>query len=115
MHLGRQFLEIMTERREAVRLMLCEADHLPEVREIMAHIPRQLRQLLAKYLQQQMEQGRVRNLNPGLMAQAFFGMFFSYSLTQAILAEPAAPEMSPEKLVAEFVDIFVHGTVSRNV
>ena len=114
LRLGSAFLAVMTERRETVRLMLCEAEHLPEVRQVMAQIPRQLRQLLTRHLQGQIQQGRVRNLNPQVMAQAFFGMFFSYSLTQVILDDPAAPEVPLEELVAQFVDLFVDGTITRN-
>jgi len=109
------FLTALTERREAMRLMLCEADHLPEVREVMAQIPRQLRQSLAGYLQQQMEQGRVRDLNPELAAQALLGMFFAYAVGRSILADPAAPDLPPDEVVAQFVDIFVDGTIRQDL
>jgi len=113
LHLGGVFLTAMTERREAVRLMLCEAEQLSELREVAAQIPVQLRQMLAGYLRRQMEAGRVRESDPEIMAQAFFGMFFAHSLSQVMLARPVAPELPAEELVAQFVDIFVRGTISQ--
>jgi hypothetical protein len=94
--------------------MLCEAAHFPEVREVMAQNPRQLRQFLAQYLQQKMEQGRVRKMHVELMAQAFWSMFFSYAMSQTILEESVVPEASAEEIVAQFVDIFVAGTINQN-
>jgi hypothetical protein len=41
-------------------------------------------------------------------------MFFSYSLTWVILADPAAPEVPAEEIVAQFVDLFVYGTINLN-
>ena len=111
--MGGHVMQLLFERRDAVRLMLCEAAHFPGVREVMAQNPRQLRQALARYLQQQMEQGRVRRAHPEAMAQAFWGMFFAYAISLGILAEPVSPELSLEELVAQFVDIFVNGTIAR--
>jgi AcrR family transcriptional regulator len=111
--MGRHLMEIMTQRKEAVRMMLCEADHFPEVREVMVRNPRELRQRLAGYLQRQMEQGLVRQLHAEATAQAFWGMFFAYGISVGILAEPVQPALSDEEMVSHFVDIFVRGTVSR--
>jgi AcrR family transcriptional regulator len=108
--MGGYVLQVLLERRGAVRLMLCEASHFPKVREVMAQNPRQLRQVLAGYLQHQMENGRIRKLHPEVAAQAFWGMFFAYAISLGILAEPVSPELSTEDLVAQFVDIFVRGT-----
>lgn len=112
LRLGKFFMNVVLERRDAVRLMLCEAAHFPEIRETMAQNPRLLRQMLAGYLRQQIQRGQVRPLDPEAMAQAFWGMIFSYGLSLAILAEPLASGMSPEEVVAQFVDIFVSGTIN---
>jgi len=107
--MGRQVLDLLLERRDAVRLMLCEAEHFPEVREVMAQNPRRLRQALAAYLQRQVKQGRVRQLHVEAAAQAFWGMLFAYSISLGLLDEDVEPELEPGELVAQFVDIFVRG------
>jgi len=111
LRLGSHFLAVMTEQRGSVLMMLCEAERLPEVREVIAQVPQQLRQLLGKYLRQQIERGVVRDLNPEMAAQAFFGMFLAYSISQALIAEPLG-RMPPETVVTQFVDLFVEGTIN---
>jgi hypothetical protein len=100
----------MLERREAVRMMLCEAEHFPEVRQTIAQNPRQLRRALSAYLEAQMAGGQVRPLHAEAAAQAFWGMFFAYSISLGLLDEKVQPELSPEELVEAFVEIFVRGT-----
>jgi AcrR family transcriptional regulator len=113
--MGSEVLNLMLERRDAVRLMLCEAEHFPQVREVIAQNPRRLRQALSAYLRMQVEQGQVRRLHTEAAAQAFWGMFFAYSISLWLLDEAVQPELEPEELVAQFVDIFVRGTVNREV
>lgn len=110
--MGGYVLRALLERREAMRLMLCEAEHFPEVRQVLAQNPRQLRQALAGYLRRQMAQGQVRDLHAEAAAQAFWGMFFAYTVSLWLLDEPLEPELGAEELVAQFVDIFVHGTLA---
>jgi AcrR family transcriptional regulator len=110
--MGSHVLQAMLERRDAMRLMLCEAEHFPEVRQVLAENPRQLRQALAGYLRQQMDRGRVRPLHAAAAAQAFWGMFFAYTTSLWLLDEPLDPELSTEELLEQFVDIFVEGTLA---
>jgi AcrR family transcriptional regulator len=108
--MGKQVLGLMLERREAMRLMLCEAEHFPEVRETLAQNPRRLRQALSAYLEAQIARGQVRPLHTEAAAQAFWGMFFAYSISLWLLDETVQPELSRDALVELFVDIFVQGT-----
>ena len=110
---GTRLLQLLIERKDAVRLMLCEATHFPEVQAVMVQNPRQIRRLLAEIVQKQIEQDRARPLHPEVMAQAFAGMLFSYALVEELFGDSIAPELSREEVVAQFVDIFVNGTVRR--
>ena len=110
---GTRLLHLLIERKDAVRLMLCEATHFPEVQAVMVQNPRQIRRLLAEIVQKQIEQDRARPLHPEVMAQAFAGMLFSYALVEELFGDSIAPELSREEVVAQFVDIFVNGTVRR--
>jgi len=111
--MGSSVLQALLERREPLRLMLCEAGHFPEVRQVLAQNPRVLRQALAAYLRRQMGLGRVRRLHAEAAAQAFWGMFFAYTISLWLLDEPLDPALSTEELVAQFVDIFVAGTLAQ--
>ncbi|MGD8464578.1 MAG: TetR/AcrR family transcriptional regulator [Anaerolineae bacterium] len=108
--MGQMLRRVFAERGDAMRLMLCEAAHFPELRQMMVENPRQLRMMLAAYFQRQIEQGQVRPLHPEMLAQAFLGMFFSYSIGSGLLQDSIAPDLAEEELVEQFVDVFVAGT-----
>lgn len=110
---GGFFLGILVERKEMLHLMLCESAHIPEVRTVLARNPRELRRMLARYLEQQMKIGAVNQGHPEAMAQAFLGMFFSYAISLNILEEQVYPEIDPGELVSQFVEIFVSGTAVK--
>jgi AcrR family transcriptional regulator len=107
------FFGKITERREAMRLMLCEAGELPEVREVIVQIPDQLRGVLTCYFQSQMDTGRMREMHPELAAQAFLGMFFSYGIAREMLDSQIAVEVPQEAMIAQFVDVFINGTLNQ--
>jgi AcrR family transcriptional regulator len=111
--IGAHLLQLLLERKDALRLMLCEAAHFPEVQAVIVQNPRQIRLVVAEYLRQQIEQGRVRPLHPEVMAQAFMGMFFSHAIAAGLLDDSIDPELSNQDLLAQFVDIFVRGTIQR--
>ena len=110
---GTRLMQVLLERKEVLRMLLCEASHFPEVQAVMVQNPRQIRRMLARYLQQQIERGQVRPLHREATAQAFAGMLFSYAVMWEILGDSVEPEMTTEELVAQFVDIFVQGTLRR--
>jgi AcrR family transcriptional regulator len=104
--IGRRFLEALAQRREAILMSLCEADQRPEVREVGGQMLHQMRGALAGYLRGQVEAGGLRDRDPEMMAQAFMGMFFAYTISRVMLGEEGMP---PEEVVALFVEIFVDG------
>jgi len=108
---GNIFIEILLERWEMLRLLLCESAHIPEVRTVLARNPRELRKMLARYLQSQMEKGTIKEQHPEALAQAFLGMFFAYAISLNVLDEAIKPVLSNSQLVSQFVDIFVTGTL----
>ena len=121
LRLGQYFLTKLTEsfhlfeRRKVLLMVLQEIDRRPEIRAMILPLFHRVRQLLGEYLQQQIKQGQVRNLDTEVMAEAILGMFFSYALLQPLVTENSLPEIPPEKLVAEFVDIFLQGTANQNI
>jgi len=103
----KHILQILTAQRETIRLMMFEASHFPEVQVAVTKNPRELRQLLSRYFQQQIDRGLVRPLDPEIMAQSLFGTLFGYAVG---LDEPLSVDISLDEIAAQFVDIFVEGT-----
>jgi ABC-2 type transport system ATP-binding protein len=114
MRIANLFFQVLTERREVIRLMLCEADHFPELREALARNPRRLRQMLVGYLKSQMGQDRLQDVPVEVMAHAFWGMLFSYAISAEILEEPILPDNRLDQVIAYLVDLFVAGTGRRD-
>lgn len=111
--IGRHYLEMLQRNLRPILMTIFEAQRLPEVRRIIARPPARQRQMLGEYLRRQMEQGVVRELpDPELTAQAFFGMFFEYSLGRNLIDEEGT-ELSMEEVVEHLVDLFVGGTLRR--
>jgi AcrR family transcriptional regulator len=111
--IAQHYLAMLRRNRRAILMTMAESPRQPEIRPVIAATPARQRAMLAGYLRQQIARGVVRNLpNPELTAQAFFGMFFEYSMAQ-LLAEPDTPQPADEDVIAEFVDIFVRGTIKE--
>ncbi len=106
------FLNALLQRQDALRLILCEANELPEIRDVVAQIPKQLRTVLTEYLKKKIDEGLLRNLDPELIAQAFLGMFFSHVVAGEFLGGPAAFEQSTDDIITNCVEIFVKGTLN---
>jgi AcrR family transcriptional regulator len=111
MTIGDILMTVLVERREMLRLLLCDSAHIPEVRTVLARNPRELRQMTARYLESQMEKGTIKEQHPEALAQAFMGMFFSYAIGLNIFDEEIQPSISHTELVSQFVDIFITGTL----
>jgi AcrR family transcriptional regulator len=109
--IGHVMMKVMTERNDAMRMAICEAGNFPEFRQVVAENPRQLRHMLARYFQRQMDAKVIYLGHPEAMAQAFLGMFFSYTILQGFLMDDLQPEISSEELVEQFVSLFIHGTL----
>lgn len=111
--IGLRFMRITLERSSIIRMMFCEAEHFPELAQALALNPRQFRQMLSRYLSQQVERGTIRPINTDAAAQAFWGMIFAYSLIVDTLKEGIPGDMTPEEAVTHFVNIFIDGTIQK--
>ncbi len=106
--LATHILALMTTRRQEILMSLAEADRLPEMREMIAFIPAQQRQMISGYLNQQQERGLVRELDSELVAQALLGMLLTYSISLNLLPEDMTRKPL-EEVAAQFVDLFIDG------
>jgi len=113
LNIGRFVMHLLWERREVMRMMLCEAAHFPELQETLGQAPRRLRDMIAGYLKQQIESGIIKPRDPNMMGQAFLGFFFSYSMALGIFDEAMSLKAPDEELLVGFVDLFVQGTIEK--
>jgi AcrR family transcriptional regulator len=109
--IGHILMNVLTERISAIRMAICEAGKFPEFQQLVAENPRQLRQMLARYFQRQMDAKVIHPGHPEALAQAFLGMFISYTILQGLLSDSVKPEISSDEIVVQVVTVFVRGTL----
>jgi AcrR family transcriptional regulator len=110
--IGREYLGLMLERRREILTSIVEADRIPEIKEFIAYVPRMQNQMLGGYFRQQIARGVMREMNSEMAAQAFFGMFMSYSIMLGLTGD-SATSAPVEAVIDQFVNIFLEGISRR--
>ena len=64
---------------------------------------------LVRYLEHQMDRGTLRRMDPSAAARCFIGPLVVFLITREVFVQPDAGTLSPEKMVATTVDVFLHG------
>lgn len=96
---------------EVLRLLLCDARHIPELREAMLAGGMGNLARVSGYFQHQIEAGVVRPELPAeVLASAFEGLFSTYVLFEKMLQGTPTPQLPADEVIRVLVDIFVHGT-----
>lgn len=110
--IGIRFFDTLKERKSFVRLMTCEINVYPEkVRDVASKFIDETNQVLADYFKSKQDKGVLRRFSSESAAKAFLGMIFSYFKTEEIAKERDISREEMERIIKEFVEIFVHGTL----
>jgi AcrR family transcriptional regulator len=72
-----------------------------------------VRQPIANYIQQRIDQGAFRQINPQLAARSLFGMFASFVLWQEIFGLKQKHSDDRDEVVRNFVSIFLNGVAKK--
>lgn len=100
-------LRFFLAQQDAIRMLMFESSHFPEMKEALVQNPRGMIELLDHYFQNQLKAGTLQGLNSQVTAQAFMSMIFGYAIglhpVKALLSE----KISVEKMITEFVRIFL--------
>jgi len=111
LHMARLQMQDTAANFEVLRLMLCDARHIPELREALMAGGRGNLARLSRYFQRQIDVGVVR---PGLpaeaLASAFDSLFSTYVLFEKMFLGTLTPQLPVEEVISPLVDIFVRGT-----
>jgi AcrR family transcriptional regulator len=96
---------------EILRLLICDARNLPDLREALLAGGRANMARLRDYFQTKIDSGVIRQGLPAeAMASAFNSLFSSDLLFENLFQGSLLPEVSDEELVRPLVDLFVRGT-----
>lgn len=109
--LASYIIDMQARGHDMMRIMMCESQHVPELRDSMRERMHQRRVLLNAYFQQQVEAGHARHgLDADMLTHFFFGSLFSYSVTLRH-QQPARETIDAD--IGRLVDVFIHGTGSE--
>jgi AcrR family transcriptional regulator len=110
--IAERFLERLYERRDLIRIMHSEIHRYPsKVKGIYHNFVDEIFGNLASYFRELQNSGGLRGFNPEIGARAFLGMFFSYFNAQEMLLKKNARYRDKNRVIREFVEIFIEGTV----
>ena len=104
--ISRHVLHFFLAQQDAIRMLMFESIHFPEMREALAQNPRRMIQLLDRYFQKQMENGKLQKINPQVTAQAFMSAIFGYAIGMHPVKELLPVDIPLEEMTAEFVRVF---------
>jgi len=114
--------DIETFVRTAAKAMVNELGKRPDFIKLMLiemvefngrNMPNMLKQVLPHVLPMldKFNKKQVRSIPPFVFFRAFLGLFFSYYMTELLLANTPAAMMSTDAL-DHFVEIFLHGVMA---
>lgn len=107
-----RFLHTLNLRRDMIRIMHSEMHRYPEkVRRIYNVFIDELYKTLASYFRDLQGKGVLREFDAKLAGRALLGTVFSYFNAQQFLARKRQKSTEPERVIREFVGIFVRGTL----
>jgi len=109
--IARRFLAIMNERRHLVRIVQGDIHHSEKLRDIFYLFTDEMFRTLASYFRRMQGRGVLRTFDAKAASRAFFGMFFSYFYREECIAKKNIGKADLDRMVNEFVDIFVRGTM----
>ena len=107
--ISQQVLTFFLQQQDAIRMLMFESIHFPEMREALAQNPRAAIGLLERYFQKQMQAGKLQKRNLQAAAQAFISMLFGYAVAVEPIKELLTSEISMQAISEEFVHLFLNG------
>jgi len=100
-------LRFFIAQQDAIRMLMFEAIHFPEMKAALAQNPSSMIELLERYFRKQIDAGKMQTVDPQVTAQAFMSMIFGYAIGMNPVRDLLPAEIPVEEMSAEFVRIFL--------
>jgi len=107
---ARRMLQGLGEDVDLMKLMFIEVIEF-QGRHMELLFSRMAPNVVAIFGQLMQRRGSLRHVSPAALARSFFGLFFSYYITQ-IFAASVADQSGLSATLDEFVDIYLHGILA---
>jgi AcrR family transcriptional regulator len=114
LHMAKLQVQDTTSSLALLSLLVCDARHVPELRQAMLAGSRGNLTRLSAYFQRQIDRGVVRSgLSAAVLASAFDSLFSSNLIFEYLFQGSLSPELSSEAVMRPLVELFVRGTWSK--
>jgi len=105
-----RFIDTLKERKGMVKIMLSEMNVYPDkIRKVYEKFIEELVKTLSGYFDALRDRGAIRDIDTHLASRAFLGMVFCYFQAEEITKSRTITRREAERVVSEFVDIFLKG------
>lgn len=97
----------LRERKDLIFILIEEGRRRPEVAEVLSSIPRMIIARLSEYFDEQIKNGKMRDINPSSAALVFFSYPYYINLLTGIFGDDILGDK--ERGFEDFMDIFIKG------
>ena len=105
--LCRHALRFFIDQQDAIRMLMFESVHFPEMKAALAQNPNGMIELLMAYFEKQGADGKVQLADSQVTAQAFMSMIFGYAIGMQPVSDLLPAEISVDRMSSEIVRIFL--------
>lgn len=99
---------------EILRLLLCDAQAVPSMKDALAIGARENFSQLAAYFHEQIAAGIIQDhFNPLVLAHAFDSLFSSYVLFERLMGTDLLAELPSDDVVKSLASLFARGTMTN--
>ncbi len=111
-----KFIETLKERKGMVKIMLSEMNIYPDkIRKVYEKFIEELVRTLSGYFDGLINKGLIRKIDTYLASRAFLGMIFCYFQAEEVTKSRKITKGESQRVVREFVDIFLNGIGEQEV
>ncbi len=106
----------LKERKAMIKIMYTEVTIYPEkIRAVYNRFVDEVRATVAGFFETMQRRGTLTNCSPDMAARVFLWILFSYFRSEEIMRPGGMRKENTQKNVQEIIDIFMHGTMNKNV
>lgn len=117
-NLGRAFLDVLMSpgMTKAMPLFIAEYGHVDGLRELYyEEVVGGASRRFAAWLEQAMDLGLMRPMDPLVAARSLFGMFFIFALTQEVFGAKEVTPLNRDAIAEGVVGIYLKGVLSEEL
>jgi TetR/AcrR family transcriptional regulator len=102
--------QFMESRIDFIIMLMAEGRKRPDISHLLTSFINKMIEHLKEYFQSQIDEGKIRNLNPDVLAFSLFSFIFYKCLSEKLLDEKVLK--NDEKAFSEHTDILMRGILN---